>query len=256
MNKISVVVITFNEEKNLPRCLASVKTIADEVVVVDSFSTDNTEAISKENGAVFLQHKFEGHIQQKNFAKEQAAHSWVLSLDADEALSSQLADEIAKWKQQPSGNFSGYYMNRLNFYCGTPIKTCGWYPDKKMRLWKKEKGMWRGTNPHDKFELNEENTSGFLLGDILHNTHPTHESLIRQTEKFGRIGAEHLQSKNTFYLVLKLMFSPLFRFFKSYFFQLGLMEGRSGYNICKYQAREVFLKYYGAIQLKTNNSQQ
>jgi glycosyltransferase involved in cell wall biosynthesis len=256
MNKLSVVIITYNEEENLPRCLASVKTIADEIVVVDSFSTDNTEAVARKNGAIFLQHKFEGHIQQKNFAKEQAANNWVLSLDADEALSDELCNEILQWKLQPINNFSGYFMNRLNFYCGRPIKTCGWYPDRKLRLWKKEEGKWTGVNPHDKFELYEGKNFSFMSGDILHNTHPTEESLKKQTEKFGCIGAEHLKGQSVVYLIAKLLFSTPFRFIKSYFFQLGFTDGIAGFNICKYQAYEVFLKYYRAIQLKTNNSQQ
>src|ERR1019366_408968 len=153
MNKLSVVIITFNEEENIAKCIDSVKEIADEVVVVDSFSTDKTRDIAESKGARFIQHKFEGHIQQKNWAKDQASHNYVLSLDADETLSAELKTAITETKKIFSSY--GYTMNRLNFYCGKPIKTCGWYPDRKLRLWNRAKGEWKGVNPHDKFELDE-----------------------------------------------------------------------------------------------------
>src|SRR3954469_18861471 len=121
MNKLSVVIITLNEEEGIGKCIDSVREVADEIVVVDSFSTDRTRKIAEAKGARFIQNKFEGHIQQKNFAKDQAANDWVLSIDADETLSPELQQSILEAKQ----NFTceGYTMDRLNFYCGKPIKT-------------------------------------------------------------------------------------------------------------------------------------
>src|SRR5688572_22507686 len=142
MSKLSVVIITFNEENNIARCIDSVNGIADEVVVVDSFSTDKTEEIAKGKGARFIQHTFKGHIEQKNYAKEQAQYDYVLSLDADEALSEELKNSIKQAKTDFAVH--GYTMNRLNFYEDKPIKTCGWYPDKKLRLWDRKEGEWRG----------------------------------------------------------------------------------------------------------------
>ncbi|MEI6021287.1 MAG: glycosyltransferase family 2 protein, partial [Bacteroidota bacterium] len=144
MIKLSVVIITHNEEKNIERCLLSVQTFADEIVVLDSFSNDHTEAICAKYNVIFLQHVFDGHIQQKNRAITHASHQHVLSLDADEALSETLIQSILNVKQNFEND--GYYMNRLTNYCGHWVKHCGWYPDQKLRLWNKSKGEWTGQN--------------------------------------------------------------------------------------------------------------
>src|ERR1041385_5289202 len=130
--QLSVVIITYNEEKNIVRCLDSIREIADDIVVVDSFSTDKTEMICKEKGVRFIQHKFEGHIEQKNWAITQAKFPFVLSLDADEAPDEELKKEILKVKAD--ANYDGYKMNRLTNYCGKWIRHCGWYPDTKLRI--------------------------------------------------------------------------------------------------------------------------
>src|ERR1700741_2612456 len=167
MPQLSVVIITFNEEKNIARCLDSVKEIADDIVVVDSFSKDKTKEICLAKGARFVEHAFEGHIQQKNWAITQAEFPHVLSLDADEALDETLRKSILEVKN--NWNKEGYYMNRLTNYCGNWVKHCGWYPDKKLRLWDSRKGSWTGINPHDKYEMKEgDKTTGYLKGDILH----------------------------------------------------------------------------------------
>lgn len=248
MKLLSVVIITFNEEENLARCIDSVRGIADEIVVVDSFSTDKTESIAREKGARFVQHKFEGHIQQKNFAKEQANYDWVLSLDADETVSDELRESIL----QANKNFDidGYTMNRLNFYCGKPIRTCGWYPDTKLRLWNRTKGEWTGINPHDKFLLKQDSVSKHVAGDVLHNTYPTRESFLAQRQKFATISAQHLKNKTLIFLLAKMLFSPPFKFLRNYFFKLGFTDGAVGFTICYHQSREVFLKYFWAIKFK------
>ncbi|MBS1689005.1 MAG: glycosyltransferase family 2 protein, partial [Bacteroidetes bacterium] len=138
MVKISVVIITLNEEKNLSRCLTSVAGIADEVVVVDSFSTDNTAAIAEKYGARVVNQAFLGYGAQKNFANDQAANDWILSLDADEALSPELQQSILSVKAKPE--YDAYSLSRLTNYCGKWVKHCGWYPDKKLRLFDKTKG--------------------------------------------------------------------------------------------------------------------
>ncbi len=251
MKKLSVVIIAFNEEENIGLCIDSVQGIADEVVVVDSFSTDKTVAIATQKGAVVIQHKFEGHIQQKNFAKEQANNEWVLSLDADEALGDELKLALSKWKLESRNQIDGYKINRLNFYCGTAIKTCGWYPDSKIRLWSRGIGEWRGLNPHDKFELYDgKDTIATMPGHILHNTYPTRDSFLAQREKFATISAQHLKTENLLFLLAKLIFSPPFKFIRTYILQLGFTEGITGLFICYHLSREVFLKYYRAIKYK------
>ncbi len=247
-NKLSVVIIAGNEETQIERCIASVKGIADEIVVVDSFSTDCTKQIAEENGAKVVQHIFEGHIQQKNWAKEQAMFDYVLSLDADEALSETLKQAIAALKKDFDAD--GYTMNRLNFYCERAIKTCGWYPDTKLRLWNRNKGEWAGINPHDKFELKAGGSLRHLAGDILHYTYPTRESFLEQREKFAAISAQHLKQRSVLWLLPKMLFSAPFKFMRNYFFKLGFTDGAVGFTICYHQSREVFQKYFRAIKLK------
>ena len=140
MPDISAVIITYNEEKNLERCIESVRDIADEIVIVDSFSTDRTKEICKKYELHFIEHKFEGHIQQKNWAITQAKYPHILSLDADEVLSDRLKESIREVKE--NWTHDGYYFNRLTNYCGKWIRHCGWYPDRKLRLWDSRKGRW------------------------------------------------------------------------------------------------------------------
>ena len=189
MIKLSVVIIAYNEEKNIERCLLSVKEVADEIVVLDSFSTDKTEEICKKHGAKFFQHKFDGHIEQKNRAITYASNPHVLSLDSDEALDAELVNSIKEIKS----NFvkEGYYMNRLTNYCGHWVKHCGWYPDKKLRLWESKKGGWTGINPHDKYELLKgDSNAGHLKGNILHYSYYSVEDHYKQVEYFTAISAK------------------------------------------------------------------
>ena len=155
-SKLSVVIITFNEERNIAKCIESIKPIADEILVVDSFSTDQTKSIAESLGAKVIQNAFKGHIQQKNFAKELAQFEFILSLDADEWLSSKLVSEIANQKDLDFP-FAAYTMPRLNFVGDRAVKTCGWYPDRKLRLWRSKDGSWTGVNPHDKLKMNNIN---------------------------------------------------------------------------------------------------
>ena len=189
MPQLSVVIITFNEEKNIARCLESVKEIADEIVVLDSFSKDRTKEICASFGVKFYEHAFDGHIQQKNRAITYASHPHILSLDADEALDETLKNSILEVKK--NWTHDGYYMNRLTNYCGHWVKHCNWYPDTKMRLWDSRKGSWTGINPHDKYELTrgDKNTK-HLKGDILHYSYYTQEDHYKQVEYFTNIASK------------------------------------------------------------------
>jgi len=160
MPQLSVVIITYNEENNIGRCIDSILPIADDVVVIDSYSTDKTEEIVLTKSCRFIQHTFEGHIEQKNWAISQAKYKHILSLDADEALSPELQKEISSVKENWTKD--GYYFNRLTNYCGKWIKHSGWYPDQKLRLWDSNKGSWGGTNPHDRYELQQGSSQNFL----------------------------------------------------------------------------------------------
>ena len=163
--KISVAVITFNEERNIERCLKSVVSLADEIVVVDSLSSDKTVEIAQTNGARVVSQKFLGYIEQKNFAIDQCSNDWVLSLDADECLSETLLANLNAIKNNPPAA-DGIRMARMTSYCGQWIKHGGWYPDKKVRLINKHKARWGGINPHD--ELIVQGLVKEVKGDILH----------------------------------------------------------------------------------------
>ena len=146
--KISAVIITYNEEHNIGRCLDSLLAVVDEIVVVDSYSSDRTEEICRSYNAVFIQHKFTGHIEQKNWAILQANSPYILSLDADEALSTELKDSILKVKEK--WTHDAYYFNTLTTTCGKWIRHTSWNPSRKLRLSDARKGSWGGVNPHDK----------------------------------------------------------------------------------------------------------
>ena len=242
MTPVSVVIITFNEERNIARCLASVKAIADDVVVVDSFSKDKTKEICLANGARFVEHAFEGHIQQKNWAITQAKYPHVLSLDADEALDETLQQSIKAVKQ--NWKHDGYEMNRLTNYCGKWIKHSGWYPDTKLRLWDSRKGEWRGINPHDKYEmLSAQSSVGNLKGDILHYSYYTVEDHYKQTEYFTTLSAKAYKEKGKRASFINLWFSPMAKFIHSYFIKLGVLDGTAGFRIARISAYATKLKY-------------
>lgn len=237
---LSVVIITFNEEKNIRRCLESVIGIADDIVVIDSFSTDKTEEICNELGARFIKHKFEGHIEQKNYAITQAKFPHILSLDADEALSDKLKEEIRKVKE--NWDADGYVMNRLMNYCGTWIYHTGWYPDRKLRLWDSRKGRWGGMNPHDRYEMDKSCKIRHLKGDILHYSFYTISQHIDQINKFSSISANAKFKKGKKVSLFFSLLRTLFSFIKRYFIKLGFLDGYYGFIISKLTTYEVFIK--------------
>lgn len=242
MIKLSVVIITYNEEKNIERCLLSVKEVADEIVVLDSFSSDKTQFICEKHGVKFYQHAFDGHIQQKNRAITYASNPHILSLDADEALDPLLSKSIIEVKKD--FKHDGYYMNRLTNYCGHWVKHCGWYPDAKLRLWDSRKGRWTGVNPHDKYELfdGDKNTS-HLKGDILHYSYYSLEDHYKQVEYFTTIASKAYLEKQKTAPFFKLIVNPIAKFIDHYLLKLGFLDGKSGYRISKISAYATYLKY-------------
>lgn len=249
MTKFSVTIITLNEEKNIARCLDSVKNVADEIVVVDSFSADNTEAICREYGAKFIKQKFLGYIEQKKFAVSQASNIYVLSLDADEALSPELEKSILNLKQQ--GNLAdAYTMNRLNRFCDRWIKHGAWYPDKKIRLFKKNAGKWGGENPHDKIEMNPGSKIKHLDGDLLHYTYQSIEEFVLQGNKFSTIAANEKFKQNKKAGFLNLLINPFWVFIVNYIIKAGFLDGYYGFIIARLSAYHTFLKYAKLIKLQ------
>jgi glycosyltransferase involved in cell wall biosynthesis len=244
---LSAVIITFNEELNIERCLVSLQGIAEEIVVVDSFSTDKTEEICQRHHVKFIQNKFEGHIQQKNFAISCASNEWILSLDADEALSEELKKSIINVKSQPE--FKGYSMNRLTNYCGKWVRYCGWYPDTKIRLVHRDFAQWKGVNPHDKLKMIGAENTGFLFGDILHYSYYTKQDHLKQIEYFGSIASKELFDKGVKSSWFKIVYKVVAQFFKSYFLKLGFLDGRTGFTISRLSAYATYVKYHKLLLL-------
>lgn len=246
--KLSVAIITFNEEKNIERCLQSVQSVADEIVVVDSLSTDSTEAICKKYSVRFISEKFRGHIQQKNYAMELTNHDFVLSLDADEELSTELTKSILEIKS--GGTADAYKFNRLNNYCGTFIYHGGWYPDTKIRLWDKRKGKWGGENPHDQVIMNSDSSIEKLHGDLKHYTYRTLGEHLLQMNKFSDIAAAEAFKRNKrANVILHLVLNPFFTFIKTYILKAGFMDGVAGFQVAISGAYYRYLKYAKLYQL-------
>ena len=242
MKKLSVVIITFNEENNIERCLKSVAKVADEIIVVDSFSTDKTEVICKAYNVNFLTHKFDGHIQQKNWAKAQATNPLILSLDADEALDDTLINSILELKS--NGALDGYKMNRLTYYCGKWIRHTGWYPDVKLRLWAKDNGEWTGENPHDEFKLFKSSSKiGHLQGDILHYSYHHPDDHDKQIEYFTNIASKTFVDNGKKPFFMQAQISATIKFIKCYFIKLGFLDGKEGWIISTKSSYAAYLKY-------------
>ncbi len=254
MIKLSVVIITYNEEKNISRCLDSVSELADDIVVVDSYSTDKTEKICKSKNVRFFKHPFEGYFESKNYANTKALHPYILSLDADEALSDELKKSIAAVKK--SWNFDGYSMNRLANYCGKWIRHGGWYPDKKLRLFDRRKGKWNGLLVHETYQLDDQADIGFLKGDLLHYTYYSIDEHINQADHFSTLSAKEYYSQGKKASRLKVLFSPVVKFFRDYFFRLGFLDGYFGFVIAKINAHTTFLKYSKLRLLCQENKKQ
>ena len=240
MNQISVVIITFNEERNIKRCLDSIVDIADEIVVIDSFSTDKTREICSEYRVKFIESEWKGYSGSKNFGIEQASYSYIFSIDADEEISEKLKKSILKEKSKGLSN--AYSSNRVSNYCGKWRRHGDWYPDRKMRLWNKADGIWVG-EIHEKIALNKKVIVKHLKGDLNHYSYYSISEHIRQIDKYSSLSAQALFDNNKKAGFIKLVISPLVQFNSGYFFRLGFLDGFSGLTIAVVTAFGTFLKY-------------
>jgi glycosyltransferase involved in cell wall biosynthesis len=245
---LSVVIITYNEERNIGRCIDSVRNIADDIVVVDSFSTDRTKEICFEKGVRFVEHSFDGHIQQKNWAITQSLYPHVFSLDADEAPDAILCENIQKIKENFDAD--GYTMNRLTNYCGHWVRHCGWYPDRKLRLWDSRKGKWTGLNPHDQYELESGSLIKQLKGDLLHYSYYSREDHLKQIQKFTDILAKSMYEAGRKTTRTGIIGATVFKFVRDYFFKLGFLDGKAGFNNSWLSAGASYKKYNKLFHLQ------
>jgi len=242
--QISAVVITLNEEKTLERCLRSLQGVVDEVVVLDSFSTDGTAAIAHHLGARFHQNPFDGYGPQKRRAIALARHEWILLLDADEALSPELQESILAVKAGPDADRTAYTCNRLTYYCGKAIRHGGWYPDSLVRLWKRGHGGISADAVHEHWEPGAgECAPASLRGDLLHYSFPDFASHVQKIARYSEAGAQHDFSRGKRASLLKILLAPTWIFFRSYLFKAGILDGWQGYIIARASATAAWMKY-------------
>jgi len=241
MQKISAVIITFNEEKYIGQCIKSVAQVADEVLVVDSFSSDGTKEICLSLGVRFIEHSFQGYRDQKNFAMSLASFDYILSLDADEALSPELEKSILAVKLDLKHD--GYRFNRLNNYCGRWIYHTNLSPECKIRLFNRKKGQWGGFNIHEKVILNNPKSVHRLKGNLLHWLYDSYEESIEKMNRYTTILAYEYYKQGLKNKSIRILINPLWRFFHSYILKGGLLDGADGYVVSKLLATTCFLKY-------------
>jgi glycosyltransferase involved in cell wall biosynthesis len=248
MQALSVVIITYNEEKNIRYCIESVNKVADEIIVLDSFSNDRTVNIATACGAKVSQCHFAGYISQKNKAINLASNNYVLLIDADEMLSDELSAAIAAVKKDFT--HSAYTMKRCNVFGGKFIKHGLWYPDKKLRLFNKQLGKCGGLNPHDKIFMQEGTVVKLLSGDLLHYSFSNADEYKKRNEEISHIAAQSLHDAGYRKYRFKIIFSPLWAFVNGYILRLGFLDGREGFTIAVHTAQQSFLKYQKLRQLQ------
>lgn len=239
MKKISAAIITFNEEKNIKRCIDSLD-FCNEIVVVDSLSSDKTCEIAKELGAKVIDQKFLGHIDQKQLAVDNCTNEWILSLDADEEVSTELREELINLLQSDLKS-DAYEMPRVSFHLGRWIRHGGWYPDKKIRLFNKSKAHWGGYNPHDKVIVN--GSVGKLKGDLKHYVFKDLRHNIDTNNSYSSIMAEDLDKNGKNFSYTKLFLKPVGKFLEVYLYKRGFLDGMPGFIIAVGAAYSMFLKF-------------
>ena len=248
MNRISAVIITLNEARNIQRCLDSVMPVVDEVVVVDSYSTDATQELCAAYPLHFISHPWEGYAATKNYANSLATNDWIFSIDADEALSPELAQSILHLKET-SMEGRVFSMNRRMNYCGRWIRHGGWYPDTKIRIFNRTSVHWAGQMVHETLACPENTLVELLEGDLLHYSFYTPEEHQRQTERFAILSAEEAVENGKTSNYVSACLHTGWKFLRDYLFKAGFLEGTDGLAICKTNASGVWKKYNKIIEL-------
>lgn len=237
---LSAVVITFNEEQNIPECIDSLKKITEDIIVVDRFSSDKTKMICLEKGVRFYERKWEGYSSAKNFGNDHAKHDWILSIDADEKISDELIESIRQEFKNPKSD--AYQLSFLTNFCGKWIRHGAWYPEWHIRIFNKKKIHWEGAL-HEKLYIEKNSKIGKLNGFVFHFTVRNLEDYLKKKNIYTTLAAETMFREGKKATFTKLYLSPLVRFVADYFFLLGFLDGYQGYVIAKQSAHYVFLKY-------------
>jgi glycosyltransferase involved in cell wall biosynthesis len=236
---ISATIVTLNEERNIARAIESLR-CADEVIVVDSGSTDETCRIALRLGARVIEEPWRGYAGQKNFAAHLAANDWILSIDADESVTKELEAEILGLKKN-GVRFDSYSCPRLAQYLGRWIRHSGWYPDTKVRLYDRGKAEWVGEYVHESVRV--KGTTGELTGNLLHFTCASLSEHLRTLDRYTSLAAREVAAKNGAVPLRRLAVDPMWTFFRTYVLQRGFLDGRQGLAIAWMAALYTFLKY-------------
>jgi len=237
--KISATIITLNEQGNIARAIESLR-CADEVIVVDSGSQDRTMEIASKLRARVVESEWMGYAAQKNFAAEQASHDWILSIDADKALSEALEAEI--WQIKKSGpQFDAYTVPRLAQYLGRWILHSGWYPDRKVRLYHRAKARWVGEYVHESVQV--DGVTGHLESNLLHYTCNSLSEHLRMMDRYTTLAAEELVAQRRRIGWTDLVIDPFWTFFRTYVVKAGFLDGWEGVAIAYMAAFYNFVKY-------------
>ena len=253
MKRLSAVLVTYNEEEKIQRALNSLQKVSDEIVVVDSYSTDATPELCSRYTNRVLMRSWGGYRDQKQFATDQASHDWVLSLDADEALSPQLAEEILQWKEQEN-NCEGYYLPRKTFFMGCWIEHTTWYPDRQLRLFRKSRGCWEGGRVHESFQVTGP-TANFK-GHIYHHTYASFSEYLEQLEQFSSLAARDRFEEGQRAQWVHLIFYPPAIFFKNYLLRLGFLDGKPGLAVSILAAVSSLFKYLKLWEIQSGTAKE
>ncbi len=245
MPPITATIITFNEEDRIAAAISSLS-CCDEIVVVDSGSTDRTRQIAAACGASVLEQAWTGYSKQKNFAAQQARHDWILSIDADERLSVELAAEVMKWKGSNNGIASAYSMPRRAFYLGRWINHSGWYPDRKLRLYDRRRCCWEGDFVHER--LKTAGPAGMLSGDLLHFPYRNWNDHLERVQRYTSLAAHAARAGGRGGSVLRLVAAPPLTFVRAFLLQAGFLDGWRGAAIAYMGARYVFLREFRILR--------
>lgn len=237
---VSAIVVCFNEERNIGACLESLSW-CDEIVVVDSFSTDRTVEICHQYTERVIQRKWAGYRDQKAFAHSQATKDWVLLVDSDERVTPKLSEEVKEALSSHGGEFAGFSVPRLVFYLGRWWWRGGWYPDYDVRLFRRDRATWGGSDPHEKILIDGKVCR--LRNPLHHFSYRDIEDHIQRINRFTSISSRELLNEGKGWRLVDTLVRPAFRFFRSYIWKRGFLEGFAGFYVAVTAAVYVFLKY-------------
>lgn len=253
MQKITAVIITLNEERNIERCLRSVLPVADEVIVVDSGSTDRTSEICRQYKVTFVQREWQGYAAAKNYGNTLASHDYILSIDADEVVSGELAASITNCKAELQGRYS---FNRLTNYCGRWIRHCGWYPDEKVRLFDRRNTRWEGGYVHETLVSEKSVPTTKLTGDLHHYSFQSIGDHIEKIHAYSTLAAKKLHAEHRRSSLLDLLLGPPIVFVQKYLLQQGWRDGFEGFVISLLSAYDKTLRWLKLMELERNEQKE